>query len=390
MSDTTTPVYDSVTLTADPTSAMEVTTKQYVDALAGLWSAGHVTNIGANLALNSGTLSATGTLGVSSITIGTGLTGGTITSTGTVAVSFGTVAGSVAAGNDSRFATIPGASTITPMMDGIAAVGSSMTFARGDHVHPTDSTRAAANNPSFTGTVGSFTVASPGIQYYASPNHFSFGWNGNINCYIDTNYIGDVATTGWVTGAFVQTGYLTANYWTASTTQNWVNSNFKPASAYTPNQNVDYNSSPTFGDCHTLHISTGATSGSLWSFWSSYPSAYIRQDSSSDWGPIPYASEARFKQDFAPSAVDFLGVIKRFAVQQFRYRKPADAPLVPAGFTTDQVKTVHPSAVHTKPEDAPPGADFRESINTTVMCALLVGAIKQLSVELDRLKARLA
>jgi hypothetical protein len=44
------------------------------------------------------------------------------------------------------------ASAATPLVDGTAAVGTSLRYARADHVHPTDTTRAALNSPSFTGT----------------------------------------------------------------------------------------------------------------------------------------------------------------------------------------------------------------------------------------------
>lgn len=40
--------------------------------------------------------------------------------------------------------TIPSASSTTPKMDGTAAVGTGTTYARADHVHPTDTSRAAA------------------------------------------------------------------------------------------------------------------------------------------------------------------------------------------------------------------------------------------------------
>lgn len=52
--------------------------------------------------------------------------------------------------NDSGFITIEqvpegaAASTTTPKMNGTAAVGTEAGFSRGDHVHPTDTTRAAA------------------------------------------------------------------------------------------------------------------------------------------------------------------------------------------------------------------------------------------------------
>lgn len=54
--------------------------------------------------------------------------------------------------NDSGFITdsdIPegaAASNTTPKMDGTAAVGSELAFARGDHVHPSDTSKANAND----------------------------------------------------------------------------------------------------------------------------------------------------------------------------------------------------------------------------------------------------
>src|SRR5262245_61654589 len=44
------------------------------------------------------------------------------------------------------------ASASNPVMDGAAAPGSSTLYSRGDHVHPTDTTRAPLNSPAFTGT----------------------------------------------------------------------------------------------------------------------------------------------------------------------------------------------------------------------------------------------
>lgn len=39
--------------------------------------------------------------------------------------------------------TVPSASSTTPSMDGTAAVGTATTYARADHVHPTDTSRQA-------------------------------------------------------------------------------------------------------------------------------------------------------------------------------------------------------------------------------------------------------
>jgi hypothetical protein len=57
--------------------------------------------------------------------------------------------------NTTQFATtafvLGQAASATPLIDGSAAVGTSTRFARGDHVHPTDTTRAPVASPTFTG-----------------------------------------------------------------------------------------------------------------------------------------------------------------------------------------------------------------------------------------------
>lgn len=55
------------------------------------------------------------------------------------------------------------AGTATPAMDAVATVGTSKKFARDDHIHPTDTTRAPINSPTFTGTVGGITKAMVGL-----------------------------------------------------------------------------------------------------------------------------------------------------------------------------------------------------------------------------------
>lgn len=60
--------------------------------------------------------------------------------------------------NDSGYITtadIPegaAASTTSPKMDGTATVGTELAFARGDHIHPTDTSRAPLASPALTGT----------------------------------------------------------------------------------------------------------------------------------------------------------------------------------------------------------------------------------------------
>ena len=55
-------------------------------------------------------------------------------------------------------AIVPAASSAAPAMDGAAAAGAAATFSRGDHVHPTDTSRAPVSNPTFIGTVTTPTL----------------------------------------------------------------------------------------------------------------------------------------------------------------------------------------------------------------------------------------
>lgn len=56
--------------------------------------------------------------------------------------------------------SIPAASSTTPIVDGTGAAGSATPYARQDHVHPTDTSRAALASPTFTGTPAAPTATS--------------------------------------------------------------------------------------------------------------------------------------------------------------------------------------------------------------------------------------
>jgi hypothetical protein len=68
--------------------------------------------------------------------------------------------------NDTQIATtafvVGQAASADPVGDGTAAPGTSLRYARADHVHPTDTTLAPKAAPTFTGKV---TVAADGIEF---------------------------------------------------------------------------------------------------------------------------------------------------------------------------------------------------------------------------------
>jgi hypothetical protein len=57
-------------------------------------------------------------------------------------------------------APIPLPSTVNPSMDGVAAPGASTLYSRGDHVHPSDTSRAPLASPTFTGTPAAPTATA--------------------------------------------------------------------------------------------------------------------------------------------------------------------------------------------------------------------------------------
>lgn len=71
--------------------------------------------------------------------------------------SFNTRTGAVTLSNTDVTTVLPASST-TPTMDGAAAVGSGTTWARADHVHPVDTSRYAATNPSGYQTAAQVTT----------------------------------------------------------------------------------------------------------------------------------------------------------------------------------------------------------------------------------------
>lgn len=73
--------------------------------------------------------------------------------------------------NDSGYITsssVPSAATATPLVDGTAAVGSSAKYAKEDHVHPTDTSRAAT-----TSVPASASIASTGLITFANSSSTS-------------------------------------------------------------------------------------------------------------------------------------------------------------------------------------------------------------------------
>jgi hypothetical protein len=133
--------------------------------------------------------------GTNSILGGVKPDGTTLTNTaGAISVAYGTTGTTAAVGNDSRItgalaastaaatyylqtnptgyqtaaqvaAALPVASSTTPLIDGTATIGVGTTFARADHIHPTDTTRYAAANPTGYQTAAQVAAAITAAAY---------------------------------------------------------------------------------------------------------------------------------------------------------------------------------------------------------------------------------
>jgi hypothetical protein len=159
-------------------------------------------NIGTGATLTATTKAVNiGTNGVAGST--TNIAIGSTTGTSTTTLQ-GTTNGITAAADTNSVAlattayVVGQAGTATPVVDGTAAVGTSLRYARQDHVHPTDTSRAPLASPTFTGTVTIPAGASiSGFAPLASPS--LTGTPLSTTAAADTNTT-QIATTAFVVG----------------------------------------------------------------------------------------------------------------------------------------------------------------------------------------------
>lgn len=83
--------------------------------------------------------------------------------------------------------TVPSASSTTPKMDGTASAGTGTTWAKGDHVHPTDTSRQAKITASGllkgdgNGGISAATAGSDYASPLSVPSQASVGTTGLIS-----------------------------------------------------------------------------------------------------------------------------------------------------------------------------------------------------------------
>jgi hypothetical protein len=92
------------------------------------------------------------------------------------------------------------ASTVTPVMNGVASVGTLAAWARGDHVHPVDTSRYAATNPSNFQT-GAQVTASLASYLPLAGGTLTGTLNGTNANFTNTAQVGTLNVTSAVNGS---------------------------------------------------------------------------------------------------------------------------------------------------------------------------------------------
>jgi hypothetical protein len=106
------------------------------------------------------------------------------------------------------------AASATPLVNGTAAVGTSLRYARADHVHGTDTTRAALASPALTGTPTAPT-ASAGTNTTQLATTAFVRADNNVKAWVNFNGTGTVAIRASFNVSSitdVQVGTFTVNY----------------------------------------------------------------------------------------------------------------------------------------------------------------------------------
>lgn len=268
--------------------------------------------------------------------------------------------------------------TVAPIIDGLATVGVATTYAREDHVHPSDviaravrydapqtltapqQTQARTNinvvsksGDSMTGnysTTGSFTAGSPIIannDFYSSrtaaPNTggYYFGTGTSHFIYFDgTGFSLGGGDLGVVNNLSVSASFAVNGGATLTSGTNG-------GVSCVGGQGFRYNYWSGVGHNNTMGFSYGA-------LVAGYAGVHIDAGGTNQYALAAQACDERLKSDIAPSVHDCLDQISKIQLYQFRWKDHSipgqpienpDAPLIPAGFIAQRLYEVAPHCV---------------------------------------------
>ena len=185
-------------LTPDANKAVDVTVPTKVSDLQN--DSGFTTNTGTitSVKMNGSTISSSGEADLGTVItshqsltnyVQKSNTAGLLKNDGTVDTSTYLTSAPVTSVNNQTGAVtlaIPSATSTTPAMDGTAAVGSESTFAKGDHVHPSDTSREARVTTVSHGTSDTTFTLTPNVLHtWGTINSLTLTLGTGSSTYVD-------------------------------------------------------------------------------------------------------------------------------------------------------------------------------------------------------------
>jgi hypothetical protein len=296
-------------------------------------------------------------------------------------------------------ANVPVGSAATPAMDGTAAAGAATAWSRGDHVHPTDTSRYAASNPSgyqtapqVTATLAPYALTAnvpvassttPAMDGTAAVGASAAWARGDHVHPTDTSRAPAAALANYLplTGGTL-TGILTVNASpvTFSVTTSGVSTNGNiTVNGYTCRAGV---SGATTSNAHNIDFVGGVSH--LW----------IDATNS---GQIAFTSDYRIKKDVIdlPGMWDTVKALRPIKYTQAEFSPPShkeisDAPLIVAdnierwGFIAHELQATMVVSAATGVKDAP---DIIQSPNPFTLIAALTKALQEAMARIEALEA---
>jgi len=305
--------------------------------------------------------------------------------------SFNTRTGAVTLIATDVTAVLP-ASTVTPAMNGVASPGTLAAWARGDHVHPIDTSRYAASNPSNFQTAAQVTASLAG---YASLSGAVFSGGINVNGNI-TGQSGTIVSQVGSGGPNAQ--FATVDSAGAATAFFFFDTGAQQASCTNQTSGGTwFIAGPGNG---AFYVGGGAAKpgGGPWTDSSDARIKTVQGDYQAGLDeilqlrPVVYAYKgndtwtAAFGKSGPEGVVAYSGAAPYPG--SFHYQAAVDRKSF-VGFVAQELETVFPDMVETVAGfiDGQAVSDIR-NVNLTNMTFALVNAVKALAGRLDALEAR--
>jgi hypothetical protein len=253
-------------------------------------------------------------------------------------------------------AAVPLASSTNPLMDGTVAIGTGTTWARADHVHASDTSRAPTASPTFTGTLA-ISGADPLMRLTAAAGVFA-----RISYTVGAQAW---SAGGWSDGNFAISNDTAAAERLFITPAGVVNI---PITLSIGGNGVQYR----FGQSNII--------GFGWAVGSTLH-AFV---DATDLGAIQItASSRRYKTAIVPATKDALGCLQQVELCAFD-RLGLMARHEEIGFIAEQIEPLIPEAVLLDEDGA------ADALDLMPLLAYAVRGIQQLAAQNAALEARIA